>query len=60
MMLSLRVDPPPQSLVFLVTPWHHIMARLSFKLNQLFILLVPELVVAVAGIFNCPNEPYLV
>jgi hypothetical protein len=34
------------------------MALLSFKLDQLFILLVPELVVVdVAGTFNSPNEP---
>jgi hypothetical protein len=56
MILSLRVDPPPKSLVFLVTPWHHAMARLSFIFDQLFILLVPELVVVVV-LGNCPNEP---
>jgi hypothetical protein len=33
------------------------MARLSFKLDQLFILLEPELVVGVCGTFSFPSEP---
>jgi hypothetical protein len=33
------------------------MAIGSFKLDQLFMLLVPELVVGVFGPFNRPNEP---
>jgi hypothetical protein len=34
------------------------MALLSFKLDQLFMLLVPELVViGVVGAFNSPHEP---
>jgi hypothetical protein len=33
------------------------MAIGSFKLDQLFHLLVPELVVGVCGPFHCPNEP---
>jgi hypothetical protein len=35
--------------------------RLSFKLDKMFMLLMPELVVfadpAVLGIFKCPSEP---
>jgi hypothetical protein len=36
----------------------HAMSSLSFKLHQLSMLLVPELVfVVVVGTLNCPNEP---
>jgi hypothetical protein len=57
MKVPLRTDPNPERLVLLVKFWHHAMALLSFKLHQLFMLLVPQLVVGVSGPFNCPNEP---
>jgi hypothetical protein len=33
------------------------MSILSSKLDKLFILLVPVLVVGIFGAFNCPSEP---
>jgi hypothetical protein len=58
----LCVNPQPKRLIFLVLAWYHTMAILSFIFNQLFILLVPELVVWFEGegavIF--PSEPDLV
>jgi hypothetical protein len=54
----LRMNPLPKmkTLVLLVTLWHSTMAINSFKLDHLFVLLVPELVVVVV-VGNCPNEP---
>jgi hypothetical protein len=40
-------NPNPQRLVLLISVWHHTMAILSFKLDQLFILHVPFLVMFV-------------
>jgi hypothetical protein len=59
MIVPLRTDPHPQRLVLLVLDWHRAMAILSFKLDQLFILLVPELVVLVEVVvtFTFPSEP---
>jgi hypothetical protein len=55
----LITNPPPKSLIYVVTPWHHTMAIVSFELDHLFILLVPELVVwfEVVGAVSCPDEP---
>jgi hypothetical protein len=58
MTLSLRTNPLPKSLVLLVPKWHHTMAIFSFKLHQLFTLLVPELVVGFqATTASFPSEP---
>jgi hypothetical protein len=48
MMVPLPTNPPPKRLVLLVPDWHHAMAIRSFKLDQLFMLLVPDLVVGVS------------
>jgi hypothetical protein len=48
----LRANPNPQRLVLLVSPWHQAMASLPFKLDNVFILLVPARVSV-----NCPSEP---
>jgi hypothetical protein len=41
----LPLNPPPKKrLVLLVSPWHHAMALLSFKLDNLFIFHIPLLV----------------
>jgi hypothetical protein len=55
----LVADSAPQRLVLLVTFWLQTMAILSFKLNDLFALLVPEFVQLVhdVGAFNFPIEP---
>jgi hypothetical protein len=60
----LMTNPPPQRLVMLVPEWFHAMTIGSLKLDQLFILVVPELVVLVevvrdAGV-NFPSEPNVV
>jgi hypothetical protein len=54
MKLSLITNPPRKRFVSLVALWHHAMAILSFKFEQLFMLLVPEFVVVGAVIF--PSE----
>jgi hypothetical protein len=54
-------NPSPQSLVMLIVAlWHHTMAIMSFTLDQLFILLLPGLVVLLVqdvGAFSIPREP---
>jgi hypothetical protein len=61
MIVPLRANPERKRPVVLVTPWHHAMASLSLKLDQLFILLVPELVLdIVVGTFHFPSELDLV
>jgi hypothetical protein len=57
MKCPLMTNPQPQRLVLLVTTWHHTMAIGSFKLDQLFKALVPELVVGVAVAVSFPSEP---
>jgi hypothetical protein len=57
--LPLLANPMPQRLILLVTLWHHAIAIASFIFDQLFVLLVPELVVVVV-VGNCPNEPDVV
>jgi hypothetical protein len=44
MIFPLITNPPPKRLVFFVPVWHHAMAIDSFKLDKLFILHVPELI----------------
>jgi hypothetical protein len=41
----LVADPTPKKLVLLLTLWHHAMTLLSFKVDQLFTLLLPVHVV---------------
>jgi hypothetical protein len=55
---SLLANPTPQRLVLFVLLWHHTMAILSLKLDKLFILLVPALVVwwEAVGV-SFPSEP---
>jgi hypothetical protein len=55
----LRSDPLPQRRVLLVLGWHHTMANLLFELNELFMLLVPELV-AFAVLVSFQSEPNFV
>jgi hypothetical protein len=60
MKCPLLTNPIPQRLILLVSLWHHAMAILSFRLDQLFMLMVPGLVavaVAVVGAFSFPSEP---
>jgi hypothetical protein len=59
MTLPLRMNPQPKRLVFFVLKRHQTIAILSFKLDQLFILLVPELVVWFEGVgaVSFPSEP---
>jgi hypothetical protein len=52
---ALRTNPHPKRHVFAVPFWHQTMAILLFKLDQLFILLLPWCIV-----INSPNEPDLV
>jgi hypothetical protein len=62
---SLLANPNPQRLVLLVALWHHTMAIFLFKLDQLFILLVPALVVCfpskpdVVQTFNSINSKFV-
>jgi hypothetical protein len=51
MQLSLVTNPIPKRRVFLVLIWHDTMASLPFKLNQLFIVQMPLV------ILHIPNEP---
>jgi hypothetical protein len=44
----LIVDPNPCRLVLLTLAWHHAMDALSFEIDQLFMLLGPELLVGFA------------
>jgi hypothetical protein len=61
MMLPLSANPNPKRVVFLVPEWHHAMALLSFKLDQLFTLMNPEFVVWFkVGVVSFPSEPYCV
>jgi hypothetical protein len=56
----LHADPPPKKRRDLIlTPWHDAMTMFSFKLYQLFISLVPELVVWFEGgrVVSFPSEP---
>jgi hypothetical protein len=60
MITPLRANPRSKRLFLFVLAWHHAMAIRSFKLDQLFILPVPELVVCWfggAGAVSFPNEP---
>jgi hypothetical protein len=59
MIVPLMTNPNPKRLVLFVLRWHPTMATDSFKLDQLFILLVPELLVwfEVVNEVNFPNEP---
>jgi hypothetical protein len=61
MKCTLRMNPIPQRLILLVVRlWHLTIAIRSFKLDQLFILLVPELVVwfvGTVGAVRFPREP---
>jgi hypothetical protein len=52
-------DSHPKRLVLLVLVWQLAMASLSFAFDQLFILLVPELVVwfEVVAAITFPREP---
>jgi hypothetical protein len=45
-------NPHPKGLVILALVWHQAMAILSFELDQLFTVLVPELVVW----FECVSD----
>jgi hypothetical protein len=59
MTCSLIVDPPSQRRVTAHVPrWHYAMAILSFKFDQLFILLVPaDVAVVVVGVaFSFPSK----
>jgi hypothetical protein len=58
-MSPLIANPNPERLFLLVAFWHHAMSLLLFKLDQLFIVLVPELVVLVQGVDAVifPREP---
>jgi hypothetical protein len=51
--------PPSQRRVILVPFWHHAMAFVLFMFEQLFMLLLPELVVCfkVASDVNFPSKP---
>jgi hypothetical protein len=51
----LPTNPIPKRLVFLVPSWHQTTAILSFKLNKLFIFLVPVLVAVGASKMSFPN-----
>jgi hypothetical protein len=54
----MRVNPNSQRFVLLVVLWHHAMGRLLLKLDQLFVLLVPKLVVWFeATTASFPSEP---
>jgi hypothetical protein len=53
----LITDPPPKRLVLLVLEWHPTTSIHSFELDHLFMLMVPDLVIGVAGTFNFPKEP---
>jgi hypothetical protein len=59
MTVTLTPNPEPKRLVILVLGWYLAMALLSFKLDQLFKVLVPELVVWFAGVRDVtfPIEP---
>jgi hypothetical protein len=59
MTLPLPTNPSPKRRVFLVLLWHDAIALLSFELDQLFILLVPVLVVGCDS-RSFPDEPDLV
>ncbi len=48
--------PKLETVGWLVSLWDPAMGMSSFILGQLFTLLVPELVVGVAGSFSFPNE----
>jgi hypothetical protein len=41
--------PLPKSHVLIAPEWHHTIASLSLEINELFMLLAPELVVDVVG-----------
>jgi hypothetical protein len=56
----LRCNPNPKRLVLLVALWHHAMAILLFKLDQLFTLLVPALAVWFAATDIFPSKPNFV
>jgi hypothetical protein len=59
MIAPLIANPLPKRCVILVAIWHHTMSSLSFKLDHLFIVLVPELVVWFEGVVGVrfPSEP---
>jgi hypothetical protein len=50
----LLANPTPQRLVLLVAFWHHTVAIHSFKLDKLFILLVPAVIFPSVFV---PSEP---
>jgi hypothetical protein len=59
MIAPLLCNPHPYRLVLLVALWHHAIAMFSFKLDQLFIPLVPLLDASRVEV-SFPNEPDVV
>jgi hypothetical protein len=60
MTVPLRASPHPKKrLALLATLWHHALAMFLSKLNQLFMLLAPELVVWFEGVvgISFPSKP---
>jgi hypothetical protein len=59
MKAPLTTNPLPQRFILLVFVWNHTIALFSFIFDQLFIVLVPELVdmVSVVGAVIFPSEP---
>jgi hypothetical protein len=64
MQLPLVTNPHPKRNVFLVPSWHETMAIVLFKLDQLFILLLPFTFKCIGIVVACytssPNEPNIV